>query len=115
MDALYTAVIFDAVALKTTSMWPTEVDHVIKSPLYDAYLAPLKHKHHYWFGALLLVRGILLVTFASSFTIPRFLLSLVALSSLHTLNRMGLYFSQLLLGFLLALPFYSSVVLCFML
>ena len=40
-------------------------------PLYDAYFAPLKHKHHYWFGALLLARGILLVTFASSFAIPQ--------------------------------------------
>ena len=26
--------------------------------LYDAYFAPLKHKHHYWFGALLLAQGI---------------------------------------------------------
>ena len=41
------------------------------NPLYDAYLAPLKYKHHYWFGALLLARGILLVTFASSFAIPQ--------------------------------------------
>ena len=41
------------------------------NPLYDAYFAPLKHKHHYWFGALLLARGTSLVTFASSFTIPQ--------------------------------------------
>ena len=41
------------------------------NPLYDAYFAPLKHKHHYWFGALLLARGLLLVTFASSFAIPQ--------------------------------------------
>lgn len=40
-------------------------------PLYDAYLAPLKHRHHYWLGVLLLARGILLVTFASSFAIPQ--------------------------------------------
>ena len=39
------------------------------NPLYDAYFAPLKHKHHYWFGALLLAHGILLVTFASTFAI----------------------------------------------
>ena len=38
-------------------------------PVYDAYFAPLKHKHQYWFGVLLLVRGILLVTFASTFGI----------------------------------------------
>ena len=36
-------------------------------PIYDAYFAPLKHKHHYWFGVLLLARGLLLVTFASTF------------------------------------------------
>ena len=41
------------------------------NPVYDAYFAPLKNKHHYWFGALLLARGILLVTFASSFAIPQ--------------------------------------------
>ena len=38
-------------------------------PVYGAYSAPLKHKHQYWFGVLLLVRGILLVTFASTFGI----------------------------------------------
>ena len=26
-------------------------------PVYDAYFAPLKDKHHYWFGTLLLARG----------------------------------------------------------
>ena len=31
------------------------------APVYDAYLHPLKDKHRYWFGTLLLVRGILLV------------------------------------------------------
>ena len=40
-------------------------------PVYDAYFAPLKHKHQYWFGVLLLARGILLVIFASTFTIPQ--------------------------------------------
>ena len=38
-------------------------------PVYDGYFAPLKHKHHYWFGVLLLVRGVLLMTFASTFSI----------------------------------------------
>ena len=38
-------------------------------PSYDAYLAPLKQKHQYWFGVLLLARGILLVSFASLFGI----------------------------------------------
>ena len=31
------------------------------APVYDAYFSPLKDKHQYWFGAMLLVRGILLV------------------------------------------------------
>ena len=31
------------------------------APLYDAYFSPLKDKHQYWFGTMLLVRGILLV------------------------------------------------------
>ena len=39
-------------------------------PFYDSYFAPLKPKHQYWFGVLLLARGILLVTFASGYAIP---------------------------------------------
>ena len=31
------------------------------APVYNAYFSPLKDKHQYWFGVLLLVRGILLV------------------------------------------------------
>ena len=31
------------------------------APVYDAYFSPLKDKHRYWFGAMLLVRGILLI------------------------------------------------------
>ena len=38
-------------------------------PVYDAYFAPLKHRHQYLYGVLLLVRGILLMTFASTFSI----------------------------------------------
>ena len=39
-------------------------------PIYDAYFAPLKPKHYYWFGILLLARGVLLVIFASTFGVP---------------------------------------------
>lgn len=46
--------------------WLRPVDHyrLLKviaryKPVYDAYFAPLNDKHHYWFGTLLLVRGIL--------------------------------------------------------
>ena len=31
------------------------------SPIFDSYLAPLKHRHHYFFGVLLLTRGLLLM------------------------------------------------------
>ena len=41
------------------------------NPFYDACFAPLKVKHQYWFGVLLLVRGMILVTFASTFAIPQ--------------------------------------------
>ena len=41
-------------------------------PVYDAYFAPLKHKHQYWFGVLLLARVILLLAFVSTFAIPQY-------------------------------------------
>ena len=40
------------------------------NPFYDANFAPLKHKHQYWFGVLLFARGIILVAFATNFSIP---------------------------------------------
>ena len=39
------------------------------NPVFDAHLAPLKDKHHYWFGVLLMVRGILLVIFTLTYTV----------------------------------------------
>jgi hypothetical protein len=48
--------------------WLRSVDHLgpLKfigryKPLYDAYFAPLRDKHHYWFGLLLLNQGLLLL------------------------------------------------------
>ena len=38
----------------------TQVDQQA-SPVYDAYFSPLRDKNRYWFGAMLLVRGVLLV------------------------------------------------------
>ena len=38
---------------------------------YDAYFAPLKPGHQYWFGVLLLARGMILITFASNFALPQ--------------------------------------------
>ena len=60
------------------------------TPFYDAYFAPLKDKHHYWFGSTLLVRGALLVAFmATSTTLP--LVSLLILAI--TLAMLLLYVS----------------------
>ena len=39
------------------------------NPIYDAHLAPLKDKHQYWFGVLLIVRGVLLVIFTLTYTV----------------------------------------------
>ena len=40
-------------------------------PFFDAYFAPLKPTHQYWFGVLLIVRSVILLTFASNFAIPQ--------------------------------------------
>ena len=51
------------------------------TPFYDAYFAPLKDKHHYWFGTLLLIRGSLLVAFtATSSTLPLVSLLILAIA-----------------------------------
>ena len=42
-------------------------------PFYDAYFSPLKHKHQYWFGVLLLARVVLLMTSVSEFIIPQYI------------------------------------------
>ena len=70
-------------------------------PLYDAHFAPLKHKHQYWFGVLLLTQGVLLVTFASTFAIPQ------------NINLVLLLVSGMLLIYFIVLthPFKSRVVL----
>ena len=48
--------------------WLRKVDHygplrilANYKPVYDAYYGPLKDKHHYWFGVLLVIQGLLLV------------------------------------------------------
>ena len=38
------------------------------TPVYDAYFAPLKDKHHYWFGVLLVTRCILLIILMATYT-----------------------------------------------
>ena len=64
-------------------------------PVIDAYFAPLKDKHHYWFGVLLLSRGILLLI--SSLTaninpaVSLFLLHGVAILLLCYMNYIQVY------------------------
>ena len=69
--------------------WLRNVDHhgplkfiARYKPLYDAYFAPLKDKHHYWFGVLLLVQGLLLlVSTLTLYTLPEIsVLLLLAIS-----------------------------------
>ena len=54
--------------LLLTMQWVRKIDHywplriIAKyKPVYDAYFAPLRDKHHYWFGVLLLTQGLLLI------------------------------------------------------
>ena len=64
-------------------------------PVIDAYFAPLKDQHHYWFGILLLTRGILLLV--SSLTaninpaVSLFLLLVVATLLLCYMNYKQVY------------------------
>ena len=62
------------------------------SSFYDANFAPLKHKHQYWFGVFLLARGMILVAFATNFSISSdinlfILLIFVGLLLLHVFNE----------------------------
>ena len=73
-----------------TSRWITKY-----KPVFDAYFAPLKDKHHYWFGVLLLTRGVLLLV--SSLTaninpaVSLFLLLATATLLLCYMNHMQVY------------------------
>ena len=72
-------------------------------PVYDASFAPLKHKHHYWFGVLLIARGILLISFVSSFAIPQ------------SINLLLLLFCAIVLLYYMIIthPYKSSKILIF--
>jgi MFS family permease len=73
------------------------------SPFYDAHFVPFKSKHRYWFGLMLLTRGILLVLFASTVTVHQSVYLLIIL----------VFGIALLLYNIMAImhPFKSSVVL----
>ena len=72
------------------------------SPVFDAYLAPLKHSHHYYFGVLLLTRGFLL------------LIVLVPSQGLNLHNLMIIVILTLILIHMaIVMPYKSKVVLFF--
>ena len=59
--------------------WLRRIDHyrplrmIAKyKPVYDAYFGPLRDKHHYWFGILLLAQGILLLVSSLTLSIVPF-------------------------------------------
>ena len=59
------------------------------TPIYDAYLSPLKDEHHYWFGITLLVRGVILVILITiSSTSPK--MNLLVLLAAMTILLVGL-------------------------
>ena len=56
--------------------WLRKISHLkllkwipMLNPIFDAHLAPLKDRHHYWFGVLLVIPGILLATLALTYAI----------------------------------------------
>ena len=83
--------------------WLRAVDHYrpLKmiaryKPVYDAYFAPLKDKHHYWFGTLLLVRGTLFLLSAltqsySDTSFSNYILVIVLVIVLVYLNYAQVY------------------------
>ena len=85
-------------------------------PVFDAYFAPLKHKHHYWFGVLLLARVLLLTVVISTFNISQSINILI----LFTVGTILLLYMALVrpynniailvLQTVLFLPFSSSLV-----
>ena len=72
-------------------------------PFYDAHFGPLDDRHHYWFGLLLLVRGLLLLI--SSLTLHKalelniYLLLVVMLFLLCYLNIARVYKKRLVMTF----------------
>ena len=71
------------------------------NPFYDAHFAPFKSKHRYWFGLMLLTRGILLALFASTVTFHQSIYLLIIL----------IFGITLLLYVAIMHPFKSTIVL----
>ena len=100
--------------------WLRKVDHhrplkqlAKYKPVYDAYFAPLKDRHHYWFGALLLSQGaLLLVSSLTLQTVPAvgvLVLLGVLMLLLSYMNCMQVYKRQLV--FILESSFLINLIL----
>ena len=62
------------------------------TPIYDAYFAPLKDKHHYWFGMLLVTRCVLLIFYMVTKTTNPRINYVLLLVSTATLLMYGNYY-----------------------
>ena len=83
------------------------------APVYDAYFSPLKDKHQYWFGAMLLIRGILLVLLTITsvdnpelnvfalFLFIAFLLSFVSIKNVYKRTNVRVLESAILLNLII--------------
>ena len=58
--SLHTPASIDTALMRVSHLRPLKWINRL-APVYDAYFSPLKDKYRYWFGAMLLVWGILLV------------------------------------------------------
>ena len=91
----YTAALLFTQWLIKLSDWRMFQWTVTLKPFFDWHYASLKDRHHYWYGVLLLVRGVLLVIFVpTSITAPKVNLLLLSLSAMLLLvyeSSMWLY------------------------
>ena len=88
--------------LLLTVQWVRRIDHywpltiIAKyKPVYDAYFAPLRDGHHYWFGVLLLTQGLFLVVSSLTLNVipiaSEALLLVVVILLLCYMNTMQVY------------------------
>lgn len=62
----YTGILLFAQCLQRSSNYRLVKILVKLKPFFDAYFGPLKDRHRYWVGLLLLVRGILFISYAAT-------------------------------------------------
>lgn len=100
----YTGVLFFAQCLQKTTKYKVVRLLVRLKPFFDAYFGPLKDKHRYWVGLLLLIRGALYIVFAATRTrwsnIDLLVTLAVVLSLLTYLAYVGLVYRKYYLSLL---------------